>query len=237
MSKNNYNIGDIVTLKTHPLAFQPDGAIDSYINQIPPLMCIKEIHIEKKKKLFSNDFEGDQIADNVKYLCVYFNQHRMIFEENFVYHEMLISFSKLKFHREDEKVEKEQQTLIEETEKYKVAGYEYGKLVFFKTYKLEKRKKFRNAIQDFRSTTKTTSTHTSPAFNLSGIKLNDKKSAFNPKSGKLKLKTAETLYKVLWYNAYQEKFSEAYLPKEFFINDKQIYEPLPEKKAKKKSEE
>ncbi len=226
MSKNNYDIGDIVTLNSHPMAFQPNGAIDSYINQIPPFMCIKEVHVEKRKKIYSDEFSNHKITDKIKYLCVYFNQHRMIFEENFVYQDMLISFEKLTFHRDDEVSEEDHKTLIKETKEYNTANYEYGKRVFFKTYKLEKRKKFKDARNDVRSTTRTTSTHTSPAFNLSGIKLNEKKSVYNPKDGELQVKTAETLYKILWYNAYQEKFSETYLPSEFFTDDSKIYMSL-----------
>ena len=67
MAKNNFEIGDIVTLKSHPLAFQEDGEIDAYVNQIPPLMCVKEVHIEKKKRLYSNEVKKSKIADNVKY--------------------------------------------------------------------------------------------------------------------------------------------------------------------------
>ena len=51
--KYKFNIGDIVTLKSHPLAYQEDGEIDAYVNQIPPFMCVKKIHIEKKKQIFS----------------------------------------------------------------------------------------------------------------------------------------------------------------------------------------
>jgi len=39
----------------------------------------------------------------------------------------------------------------------------------------------------------------------------------------LQRKCSEELYKVLWYNAYQEKFSEEYLPKEFLTDDLRIY--------------
>lgn len=70
--KYKFNIGDIVTLKSHPLAYQEDGEIDAYVNQIPPFMRVKEIHIEKKKQIFSSEMPNAKIADNIKYLCVYF---------------------------------------------------------------------------------------------------------------------------------------------------------------------
>ncbi len=237
--KNKFNIGDIVTLKSHPLAYQEDGEIDAYVNQIPPFMCVKEIHIEKKKQIFSSETPSAKIADNIKYLCVYFNQHRMIFEEGYVYQDTIVSLSDVTFHNEQKELKEGHKKLVEETLDYKNSSYEFGKRIFFKTYKLEKRKKFRSAGQDSNSTTKTILTHTSPAFILNGFKPNNQKSIYNAKNGELQRKCSEELFKVLWYNAYQEKFSEEYLPKEFFTDDKRIYEsfkkiiPLPRVKPNK----
>ena len=232
-----FKIGYIVTLKSHPLAFQDNGEIDSYVNQIPPLMCVKEIHIEKKKKLYSDTVSGVQISDEVKYLCVYFNQYRMIFEEKYVYQNALISFDKLFFHNKNDKVEDGHITLIEETKKYENAEYEFGKRVFFKTYKLEKRKKFKSAKNDVRSSRTTTSTHTSLAFILNGDKLNDKESIYNSKNGELQRECSKILHKVLWYNAHQEKMSEKYLPKEFFTDDERIYKNSDSNDSKNKPKE
>ena len=240
-TKIKFKIGDIVTLKSHPLAFQENGEIDSYVNQIPPLMCVKEIHIEKKKKLYSDTVLRVQISDEIKYLCVYFNQYRMIFEEKYVYQNVLVSFKKLTFHNENDKVGEEHISLIEETKKYKKIKYEFGKRVFFKTYKLEKRKKFKSAKNDVRFSRTTTSTHTSPAFILNGVKLNGRESIYNSKNGELQRECSKKLFKVLWYNAYQEKMSEEYLPEEFFTDDERIYKNsvsnnTNDKKSDKRSE-
>ncbi|TXE07828.1 hypothetical protein ES711_10375 [Gelidibacter salicanalis] len=232
MSENKFDIGDIITLKSHPLVYQEDGLIDAYVNQIPPLMCVKEVYIERKKQLYSNELIKAKIADNVKYLCAYFNQHRMIFEEAFLYQDCIVSIKDLTFHSENEEVEQSHKKLIDETLKYSVADYEFGKKVFFKTYKIEKRKKFKTAGQDAKSSTRTTLTHTSPAFILNGYKANTQKSQFCPKSGELQRKSSEELYKIIWYNSFQEKFSEEYLPKEFFTDDSLIYENI--KKIQKK---
>lgn len=226
MAKNKFDIGDIITLKSHPLAFEQSGQMDIYVSQIPPFMCIKEVHIEKKKEIYSSEATEKKIADNVKYLAVYFNQHRMIFEEGFVYQDTVVSIKDVIFHNENEESEEKHTKLIDETIDYKIASYEFGKRVFFKTYKLEKRKQFKNAGQDVKSKTKTIMTHTSPAFTLNGFKPNNQKSIYNSKNGELQRKCADELYKVLWYNSYQEKFSEEYLPKEFFVDDKRIFENL-----------
>lgn len=231
MSKKDFKIGDIVTLKSHPLAFQPNGEMDVYINQIPPFMCVKEVHIERNKKLYSSEASQTQIADDVKYLCTYFNQHRMEFEDKFVYQEMLLPLDDITFHKTKEKND-QHPTLIDETKDYDIADYEYGKRVFFKTFKLERRKKFKKYAKSATGTSGASSaptgsnnhfTHTSPAFILSGIKQNEAKNVYNTKNGKLNKKIAKTLYKVLWYNAYQEKFSEVYMPKKFFVDDEKIY--------------
>ncbi|PHR96653.1 MAG: hypothetical protein COA80_08620 [Leeuwenhoekiella sp.] len=234
MPKNKFKIGDIVTLKSHPLAFQPNGEMDVYINQIPPFMCVKEVHIERNKKLYSPEASQSQIADDVKYLCTYFNQHRMEFEDKFVYQEMLLPLDKITFHNAKEK-DDSHLTLIDETKDYDIADYEYGKRVFFKTFKLERRKKFKKFTKPATGASGATSavtgnkasnshfTHTSPAFVLSGIKLNDNKSIFSTKNGKVQRLTSNKLFKVYWYNAYNEKFTENYLPREFFIDDNRIY--------------
>lgn len=224
MTLNKFNIGDIVTLKSHPLAYQDNGEIDAYVNQIPPFMCVKEVHIEKKKKELNCEKPDVKFANNVKYLCVYFNQHRMIFEEAHVYQELILSVTDITFHNKKEHIGDYHIKLVNETLDYKEVDYQFGKRIFFKTHKLEKRKRFKNPGHDTKSTTKTILTHTSPAFILNGIKANSQKTIINPKNGELQRKCCDELYKVLWYNAYQEKFSEEFLPKEFFTDDKRIYE-------------
>lgn len=219
--KHKYDIGDIVTIKSHPLAFMKDGIIDCYINQVPPLMLVKEILIEDKKKMFS-EANGDwQIADKVKYLCVYFNQHRTIFEEKTLYESVLISFDKLLFNKKN-KDNSYGLRLIDETKEYTNVEYQFGEIAFLKTYKLENRKQTTHATMSAESTTKTFSTHTSPAFIMNGIKENEKKDLYDEKKGLLIRKTCKTLLKVLWYNSYQEKYSEEYVPIEFFTNDSRI---------------
>ena len=223
MSKITFKTGNIVTIKSHPMAFQKDGKIDSFISHIPPLMCIKEIHVERKKELYSKESEGKIITDKVKYLCTYFNQHRTTFEDKFVYQEMLISFKDLLFYRKNEKNGEQHTTLINETINYDTADYNYGTRVFFKTYKLEKRKSFASAGVNPSNSKKSLMTHTPPAFILSGFKKNENKNFYDSKNGLLVRENADILYKVMWYDSYQEKYREEYQPKEFFTKDVQIY--------------
>lgn len=230
MQKVNFKIGDVVTIKSHPMAYQEHGALDSFISHIPPLMCIKEIHVERKKEVYSKESSGKQISDKVKYLCTYFNQHKTTFEDKMVYQEMLISFQDLIFYRKDEVEEEEKHVrLINETLGYDIATYEYGARIFFKTYKLEKRKTFKHGGTHPVSSKKTLMTHTSPAFIISGFKVNDSENVYDSKYGTLLRQSAKALYKVMWYDSYQEKYREEYQPKEFFTDDSLVYGMQPHK--------
>lgn len=233
-AKHQFNIGDIVTLKSHPLAFQSDGLIFSFPNYIPPFMCVKEIHVERKKKKFSSTHKDFQVADNVKYLCVYFSQRNFKFEEKFIYESMLLKLSEsnFTFHKNEskDKVDNEASTqrLIEETLRYSAVKYKFGKRVFFKTYKLELRKKFKQSeYQNDADERKTFSQkyifmHTSPALILSGFKKNEGSDIYDETKGNLIKKVATDLCQVTYYNEKQEKISHEYLPKEFLTDDNKI---------------
>ena len=240
VKNKQFNIGEIVTLKSHPLAFQKGGLIDTSINHIPPFMCVKEIHFERKKKEYSAEVAGKQIADNTKYVCVYFNQYKMQFEEKFIYHNMLLKLTKenFTFHNNDyfnsTKVNDSDKSLLEETDGLSEAEYIYGIRVFFKTYKIELRKKIRqHDLKSRNYSSKKANVHTSPAFILSGIKNNEEKSVYNEKDGNPIKITSDKLFKVLWYNSYQEKMSQEYMPKEFFTDDERIYSQSKEDNGEK----
>jgi len=206
-----YNIGDIVTLKSHPLL--KNNTPKNSKKQFPPLLLIKEAIFEnKKKKLFSDEIPNAKIADNLKYLCVYFNDRKSEFVEIPLYHAYLASYKGLKLLEEKKddkkaqksKVIKEDKRLIIDGEEYKPKEYEFGTLTQFKTCKLESRKVDKNMK------------FSSPDFVLTGIKREVSNDLFYH-DGKPKRKISEIFYKVMWFNHYQNKFSEKYLPKEFFI--------------------
>lgn len=233
-TKPKFTIGDIVTLKSHPLAYQSDGLIFSFPNYIPPFMCVKEIHVERKKKKFSSTHKDFQVADNVKYLCVYFSQRNFKFEEKFIYESMLLKLSEsnFTFHKNEpeKKIESTAQpeSLIDETLGYSKAEYKFGNRVFFKTYKLELRKKFKQSeYQNDADERKTFSQkyifmHTSPALILSGFKKNEDSDIYDETKGNLIKKVATDLCQVTYYNEKQEKISHEYLPKEFLTDDNKI---------------
>jgi len=233
MEEELFEICDIVTLKTHPLKdkFRIKG--DAKI--VPPLMMIKEVHIEdKKKRIFDEDL-GVKIADRFKYLCVYFDDNKMEFKEIFVYHSMLINFDQLKYERIslDMTISDSSETLIEEIKGYKTPNYTFGKVLYFKTKKLEiyKKKSSKKIVLQGGDTSKSKEVkeineslqylvcYASPDFIVSGLKLNDKKNSFF-NDGKPRKLVSKKLVKVLWFNSVQLKNSEQYLPIDFFTDVK-----------------
>jgi len=218
-----FKIGDIVTIKSHPLLSSIPKRINEFPAQVPPLMLVKEVIFENedKKKVYSDVIENAQIADVVKYICVFFNANKSEFVEKEVYHSLLDSYLNLKYYRESEKLEENisnnDKTLIDEVITYdKAEVYVYGKRVQFFTKKLEHRKSY-----DFSSERIPGSSFQTPDFILSGIKNEDQKDLFFQNGKPKRLMTSQS-YKVMWFNHVQQKFSEHYLPKEFFVENLEI---------------
>ncbi|MCL5128621.1 hypothetical protein [Algibacter sp. L4_22] len=94
-----FKIGEIITLKSHPLFSSTHKKINEFPAQVPPLMLIKEVIYEKedKKVLYSDVIEGAKIADLVKYVCVFFNASKSEFVEKTIYHSLVQSYLDLKY--------------------------------------------------------------------------------------------------------------------------------------------
>jgi hypothetical protein len=233
MIKKLFKVCDIVTLKVHPL--KEKFRIKGDVKLVPPLMMIKEVHIEDKKKKVFDEELGVKIADRYKYLCVYFDDNRMEFKQLFVYHSMLISFDELNYERisDNRKITDSTETLIDEVKGYETPVYEFGKILYFRTKKLEIYKKKsakkislkedENNLSESKIVDKIKESlqylvcYSSPDFIISGLKINDeKKSFFN--DGKPRKIVCEKLVKVLWFNSMQQKNSEQYLPLDFFTD-------------------
>ncbi|MDN3665713.1 hypothetical protein ACFFU1_17185 [Algibacter miyuki] len=211
-----FKIGDIVTLKSHPLFSYVPKRIMEFPAHVPPLMLIKEVLYEKedKKNLYSDVIEKAQIADVVKYVCVFFNANKSEFVEKTIYNSLIKSYLELKYYRKDESKSKSLTVdLISEVLNYKSNfNYEFGKRVQFKTKKLEHRKSYDGHVLE-----KTPGpSFQSPDFILSGIKNEEQKDLFYT-DGKPKRIISDQSFKVMWFNHLQQKFSEEYLPKEFFV--------------------
>jgi hypothetical protein len=89
---NNFNVGSLVTFKTHPLLsgfyIKGDG------KYVPPIMVVKEVVIENKDKKEFDETSGNKIAERIKYICVYFDDNKSEFIESQLYESQIESFEK-----------------------------------------------------------------------------------------------------------------------------------------------
>lgn len=245
--KNKYPIGCIVTFKSHPLLY--DFMIKGDGKLIPPFMIVKEVFIEDKKKKIVDDITGEQIAERIKYTCVFFDDNKTEFKEVILYESMLTSYKEIfiaKIDGETKYKESDYKSLIKETSEYTVPKYNYGNIIYFRTKKFEIFKK-RSSIKSTRDifsekelskltteeknkknsfnrkeTIQYVVNYSTPELILSGIKKENHDNLFYP-NGDIRKVVSEVLYKVKWFNSYQMKFSEIYLPAECFTN-KQPFE-------------
>ncbi|MCD8400731.1 hypothetical protein G1K66_09320 [Tenacibaculum finnmarkense] len=215
-------IGDIVTLKTHPLLY--DFKIKGDGKLVPPFMIVKEIYIEDKKKKTHSEELGEQIAERIKYTCVFFDDNKTEFKEAILYESMLEIYDKIHIAKLVVDENKQGDSLIDETRKYVIPKYNYGGIVFFRTKKFEIFKKrdsskiIKKKGEEYKTTTEQyVVNYSSPDFILCGIKKNENTSDFYQNGDKRRI-VSEILYKVKWFNANQMKFSDIYLPRECFTD-------------------
>lgn len=140
--KNIFDVGSVVTFKTHPLLY--DRYIKGDGKLVPPFMVVKEVFFEDRKKKVVDTSNGKTIGERIKYACLFFDDNRCEFKEVIIYESMLEDYKEFYIARiEGEKKEKiaKYESLLNEVSKYEPPIYEYGKLVCFKTKKLELFKK------------------------------------------------------------------------------------------------
>lgn len=228
-----FNIGDFVTFKTHPLL--SDLYIKGDGKYVPPIMLIKEVFFEGKEKKEFDESTGKKIADKEKYICVYFDDNKSEFIEAHLYKSQLCGINDLKIARVDDKeINSNSIDLIAEVLSYGKMEYEYGKIVFFKTKKIEALKKRESSKievskdkkdeedneiekEEKKITRHYVVNYITPDFVLAGYKKEVYTDLFYS-NGKPKRIASNEFVKVKWFNPSQQKFSEQYLPIEFFID-------------------
>ena len=138
--EKKFEIGNYVTFKTHPLLY--DMYIKGDGKYVPPIMLIKEILFENNEKKEFDEATGLRIADREKFICVYFDDNKSEFVEAHLYKSQIIEIDSLRIARINEKISNVKTTsLISEVLAYDKMIYEYGKIVYFKTKKIEALKK------------------------------------------------------------------------------------------------
>ncbi|WP_373943203.1 hypothetical protein OEG92_08980 [Polaribacter sejongensis] len=122
--KNEFIIGDIVTLKSHPLF--KDKYIKGDGKLVPPFMVIKEVFYEDKKKRTHSEELGKEIADKIKYTCVFFDDNKTEFKDVILYNSMLSEYPKTSTSKKEKESKEKEIT-------YYIDNYEFGKNVVFIT--------------------------------------------------------------------------------------------------------
>lgn len=208
--KNKFNIGDLVVIKSYP---NVNPLVGDPLH-VPPIMCVVGIEIENKNKKTHDTALGVKIAERVKYSLIWFDNKKSDFIEKIMYESFLYihpSQKKSKTHNK--------------------SNYSYGGVAIFKTQSLElsKSKKStsttssedQNKIKSDTNFKKTDITplvtYTSPDFVITGIKLIDENEKYDNKGNMIK-QIPEILVKIMWFNPYQQKYSEFEIPKECLIN-------------------
>lgn len=221
--KNNFEVGDLVTFKTHPLLFalyiKGDG------KYVPPIMVVKEVLFENKDKKEYDEVSGNKIAEKIKYICVHFDDNKSEFIESHLYESQLESFSKLKVAKVNEKTELDEYVdLITEVSNYPKCNYTYGNIIYFKTKKIEAfkkrestKKEIINSVETIKKTIQYVVNYITPDFVICGFKSETYNDLFY-NNGKPKRKASVEFVKVKWFNSFQQKYSEQFLPIEFFID-------------------
>lgn len=221
---SQFEIGAIITLNSHPLFDNNFKKIAEFSSQVPPLMIIKEVFFERKetKKIFSSDIENAQISDLIKYNCVYFNANKSEFCEKTIYESFLRTYKDLKYYKAKDnegneiKIPKEKQ-LIPEVLNYNIyKDYSFGDVIQFKTKKLEHRKSYDNGNEKLPGIS-----YQTPNFVVSGVKKDTQEDLFYSDGRKKKI-VPNKLLKVTWFNHFQNKMSEKFLPFCFFVKDLEI---------------
>jgi len=247
--ENKFELGEIVTFKTHPLLYDLHIRGDGKL--VPPFMVVKEVYFEDKKKKIVDVSNGKKIAERIKYTCIFFDDNKNEFKEIVIYESMLVNYSKFFIARMDgeKPIYKEgietKISLIEEVSKYANPKYEYGNIVYFRTKKLEilkkrisvKKEKIKGeSEQKEKETIQHVVNYSTPEFVLCGYKEENVEDLFYPNGNKKKIISKE-LFKVKWFNAYQMKFSEQYLPMECFIDSQPFKTIVPHNSNEIKGEE
>lgn len=225
--KNIFNVGDLVTFKTHPLfngfRIKGDG------KYVPPIMIVKEVFFENNQKKTNDEESGFVVAEKIKYICVYFDDNKSEFIESHLYESMLRTFEDLMIEKifDDGRISDESKTIVDEIKSYQLVEYCFGKIIRFKTKKIEifKKRSTKRIIlkegevekEKIKEIIQYIVNYTSPDFVICGLMNNEVKDLFYS-DGKPKKIVSKKLLKIKWFNPFQQKFSEQFYPIEFFTD-------------------
>lgn len=220
--KSNLNLGDIVVHASYIDATQPErngggsgGTLEEapyYIFQNTPTMLIVEIQYDNsEKKVLYDTLLGNQVAERMKYKCIWFSQSHFEFTEEWFYESHLKSYAEFKgsTSKETEKPKKETEKLNENdsiSDRIKNFKFSDSYQVTLKNHEIEKGKN----ISHFRNS------YLPPFMTIIKVEKNDIQASqiysLDLEGNRIQIKKTST-YKVKckYYNPISNKFSEQWL--------------------------
>jgi hypothetical protein len=184
-----FEIGDLVLIKS-----QSQESLEK--KYAAPLMCIFSVEVENKKKKTHDNITGKQIAERTKYKVVWFHSKKMEFVEKIIYHSFLKKV-------EPEKVKEE-------------FVYEYGSECSFKPLLFLNKKKKDKFEKEQRDSDFLKVITLFPSFIMSSISKAEKEKEFNDFGKESKVFPSQ-LIRIMWFNGFQQKYSEFDMPIECLI--------------------
>ena len=210
---NKLNIGDLVSLKSHPYNIFNGTLIGAFVNNTPPIMVISEV-------LNSNsyDTESEEIDFDTKkakklpnqYLCYFYSSKTSTFEKHW--------FKENEIERINSDTDETNKEEIKKTEdKVSLLNKYKDNLVVLKSADLELSKKkttwSRTKEEDINKT-QAFLEFLPPVMTVLDVveNKNFNKDRVNPKNGEIKRESCKFLLKCKWFNPIKQTFSEEIIP-------------------------
>lgn len=206
------NIGDLVSLKSHPFNIFNESLIGAFFDNTPPIMLISEV-------LNSNsyDTESEEVDTKTKkakklpnqYLCYFYSSKTSSFEKHW--------FKQNEIKRIDSDNETNQEEVTKNEDKLRLLNKYKDNLVVLKSADLELSKKkttwSRTKEEDINKT-QAFLEFLSPVMTVIDVVENQNfnKDRINPKNGEIKRESCKFLLKCKWFNPIKQTFSEEILP-------------------------
>lgn len=206
------NIGDLVSLKSHPFNIFNESLIGAFVDNTPPIMVISEVL--KSNSYDTESEEVDTETNKVKklpnqYLCYFYSSKTSSFEKQW--------FKQNEIKKIDSDIETNQEKVTKTEDKVSLLNKYKDNLVVLKSADLELSKKkttwSRTKEEDINKT-QAFLEFLSPVMTVIDVVENQNynKDRINPKNGEIKRESCKFLLKCKWFNPIKQTFSEEIIP-------------------------
>lgn len=206
------NIGDLVSLKSHPFNIFNESLIGAFVDNTPPIMVISEVL--KSNSYDTESEEVDTETNKVKklpnqYLCYFYSSKTSSFEKQW--------FKQNEIKKIDSDIETNQEKVTKTEDKVSLLNKYKDNLVVLKSADLELSKKkttwSRTKEEDINKT-QAFLEFLPPVMTVIDVVENQNfnKDRVNPKNGEIKRESCKFLLKCKWFNPIKQTFSEEIIP-------------------------